>query len=385
MEHQEDDPANLLLAAGKYPGVPIREVAAQIKARQKAKNKIPSWYQDSAIIFPPALSMEQCSSESTAKLKSEWLKGDKLVDLTGGAGVDTYFLSRRFNQTCYVEKNPALSLLAKHNFARLQAAHIQVHTADALDFLKRNKHPVDWIYIDPARRNEANTKVFRLSDCQPDVTKIQETLFQHTDNVLVKTSPMLDIKMAVKELGQVRKIYVVAVKNEVKEVLYALCRGHESSPDIEALNVLSSGEKDSFSFNSNGESAARMSLDYPQEYLYEPNAAILKAGGFRIIGEYFNLSKLHQHSHLFTSNDYVENFPGRKFKILAVCKYDKKEIQAQIADRKANITTRNFPYSVDVIRKKTRLKPGGDTYVFATTNMDRRLILLVCNKISPVN
>ena len=381
LEHQEEDPADLILAGAKYPGVPIREVAAQIKARQKAKNKIPSWCQVENIIFPSALSMEQCSSESTARLKSEWVEGDKLIDLTGGAGVDTYFLSQRFNHTFYIEKNPELGLLAKHNFFRLQADHIQVKVADALDFLNGDLPRVDWIYVDPARRNDSNAKVFRLSDCQPDIIKIQEILFRHTDNILVKTSPMLDIKMAVRELQYVKKIYVVAVRNEVKEVLYALRKGYDKQPDIEAVNIINAGEKESFCFNSDDEPTASVSLDYPQNYLYEPNAAILKAGGFKIIGDYFNLPKLHRHSHLFTSSEHVENFPGRKFKILATCKYDKKEIQARIPGRKANITTRNFPFSVDVIRKKTGLKPGGDTYVFATTNRDQKLILLICNKL----
>ena len=380
LEHQDDDPAVLLLAASKYPDVPLREVATQIKARQKAKHKIPSWYRTENIIFPPALSMEQCSSEATARLKSEWLWGDKLIDLTGGAGIDTYFLSKRFNRTYYVEKKTELGLLAKHNFARLQDTNVQINITDALDFLKGDVFPVDWIYIDPARRNDHNAKVFRLSDCQPDVTKISDFLFRRTDNVLIKTSPMLDIKQALKELKNVKRVCVVAIKNEVKEVLYVIRKGFDQSPDIDTINIIKPGDRELFSYRSDNESGAKVTFDYPKSYLYEPNTAILKAGGFKTVGDCFSLSKLHPHSHLYTSDQYVKDFPGRKFKILAISKLNKKEVQAHIPGCKANITTRNFPFPVDVVRKKTGLKPGGDYYVFATTNTDQKLVLLVCVK-----
>lgn len=380
LEHQDDDPATLLLSASKYPDVPLREVAAQIKARQKAKNKIPSWYQSENIIFPPALAMEQCSSEATARLKSEWLQGDKLIDLTGGAGIDTYFLSRRFNRTYYVEKETELGLLAKHNFARLQAPRIHVTIMDALDFLKGDSMPVDWIYIDPARRDDHHARVFRLSDCQPDVTLIQDSLFRRADNILIKTSPMLDIKQALKELRNVEKVYVVAVRNEVKEVLYAIQKGFEHTPHIHTINLKNYEDREIFSYPSDAESTATVIFDYPKGYLYEPNAAILKAGGFKIIGACFGLLKLHPHSHLYTSDRHLKDFPGRKFKIQAISRLNKKEVLAHIPEGKAHITARNFPYSVDMIRKKTGLTPGGDHYVFATTNMDHKLVLLICVK-----
>lgn len=380
MEHQDDDPVTLLLAASKYPDIPVAAVAAQIKARQKAKHKIPSWYANKNVIFPTGISMEQCSSEATAKLKSEWLHGDKLIDLTGGAGVDTYFLSRRFKHTHYVEEKTALGLLAKYNFEQLHARNIRVNISDALDFLNENVFPVDWIYLDPARRDDRNVRTFMLSDCQPDVTKIQDVLFRHTDNMLIKTSPMLDIKLALSELKNVKNIYVVAVKNEVKEVLYAICKGFSQNPGIHTINITHSDNRESFSYDSHEASVAKSAFSYPKIYLYEPNAAVLKAGGFKLIGEYFNLSKLHPNSHLYTSDEKLKDFPGRKFTILAKTKLNKKEVLAQIPEGRANITTRNFPLSAEMVRKKTGLKPGGDHYVFATTTMDDKLVLLICKK-----
>lgn len=380
LEHQDDDPADLLLAASKYPDVPLREVAAQIKARQKAKYKIPSWYHTKEIIFPSTLSMEQCSSETTARLKSELLSGDRLIDLTGGAGVDTYFLSQHFTQTFYVERQPELGSLAKHNFTRLQAGHIQVNITEALDFLNSDLFPVDWIYIDPVRRDDHNARLFRLSDCQPDVTKMLDILFLRTNNILIKASPMLDIKQALKELKYVKKIYVVAVKNEVKEVLYVIQKGFDQTPEINTINIIKPQERQFFSFNSHSEAQAQVTFDYPKSYLYEPNAAILKAGGFKIVGDYFNVSKLHPHSHLYTSDQYCEKFPGRRFKILALSKLNKKEVLSHVPEGKANITTRNFPYTVPAIRKKTGLKPGGDRFVLATTDKDLKLVLLICAK-----
>lgn len=358
----------------------MREVAVQIKARQKAKSKIPSWYKAKNIVFPSTLAMEQCSSEATARLKSEWIHGDKLIDLTGGAGVDTFFLARRFNQTFYVERQSGLASLAKHNFARLQAGNIQVNVTEALDFLNRDAFPVDWIYIDPARRDGQNARVFRLSDCQPDITKIQDILFSRADNILIKASPMLDIKNALEEIKNVKRVYTVAVKNEVKEVLYEIQKGFDQSPEMATINITNHG-RELFNYNLDVESTATVDFDYPQSHLYEPNAAILKAGGFKTICSYFNLSKLHPNSHLYTSGKYLENFPGRKFKILAKSKLNKKGVLSIIPGGKANITTRNFPFSVDTVRKKTGLTSGGEHYVFATTDKDNKLVLLICTKL----
>ena len=380
LEHQKDDPAVLLLAASKYPDIPVAAAAAQIKARQKAKHKIPSWHACNDVIFPTGIAMEQCSSEATAKLKSEWLGGDKLVDLTGGAGVDTYFLSRRFKHTCYVEEKKVLGQLAEYNFRQLHAPNIQVNISDAHFFLTEKAFTADWIYLDPARRDDHNARVFLLSDCQPDVTKMRDILFRHTDNILLKTSPMLDIKLALSELKNVKDIYVVAVKNDVKEVLYAINKGFSQNPGIHTINLTNSGNRESFSYDSHEASVAKSVFSYPKIYLYEPNAAVLKAGGFKLIGQYFNLSKLHPNSHLYTSDEKLKDFPGRKFTILSTTKLNKKEALAQIPGGRANITIRNFPLSAEMVRKKTGLKPGGDYYVFATTTMDDKLVLLICKK-----
>ena len=385
LKHQDEDPGSLLLAASKYPDVPLREVAIQIKARQKAKRKIPSWYQNENIIFPPTVSMEQCSSEATAILKSEWLFGNKLVDLTGGTGIDTYFLSKKFNQTHYVDKSKELGLLAEHNFALLGASNIQVNIMDAVDFLKSDIFPVDWIYIDPARRDVHNTKVFSLSDCQPDIIQLQSTLLCLSDNILIKTSPMLDIKQALNLLTNVKNVYVIAVGNEVKEVLYEVRKGHQANPRLETINLKNTDKREVFNFQFDQEHSAIGNFDYPKSYLYEPNAAILKAGAFKTVGNSFGLFKLHPHSHLYTSDKYLKDFPGRKFKVQAISRLNKKEIKSYISEGRAHVTIRNFPFSVDMVRKKTGLNPGGDHYVFATTNMDQKLVLLICHKINDMS
>lgn len=384
LEHQDDDPVKLLLSASRYPDIPMKAVAGQIKARQKAKKKLPTWHNNTNIIFPSTLAMEQCSSEATAGLKSTWVRGEILMDLTGGTGIDTYFLSKKFKETLFIEQDARLCELAKHNFQQFDDCNIRIINRDAAKYINDTAIKAikaDCVYIDPARRDQQNIKLFKLSDCQPDVTQLLEKLFGLTNTILIKTSPLLDIRAAVAALKAVCQVNIVAVNNDVKEVVYLLQKGYMGDYDIRTFNLLGSPQKQVFSFASREESIAELSFSIPLSYLYEPNNAVLKSGGFKIVGKRFSLLKLHPNSHLYTSENIISDFPGRRFIIDAICKLNKKEIKSKIPEGKANITTRNFPLPVDKIYQKLKLKPGGKHYLFATTDLDGNHIVVVCSKI----
>ncbi|MDN5203309.1 RsmD family RNA methyltransferase [Fulvivirgaceae bacterium BMA10] len=380
-EHEYDDPVALALQGHKFLGIPIKEAIQQIKSRQTARIKLPEWHSKPGIIFPPTLSMEQCSSELTAKFKSALVSGETLVDLTGGTGIDTFYMGQSFKRALFVERDPALCKIADHNFSILGADHIKVLSKHAAQFLQEDSPQVDWIYIDPARRDDHHGKVFKLSDCVPDVLELKEIFFKHSDNVLIKTSPMLDIKQAISQLEYVKKVFVVSVKNDCKEVLYMLKKNATSEPEIVTVNLLGEQRKQQFSFYRAAESGFQIALSAPLSFIYEPNASILKARGFNAIADAFQVNKLNINSHLYTSQKLIEDFPGRIFKCTHITRLDKKEIIKFIPEKKANVTTRNFPYSVKEIRKKTGLKDGGNTYLFATKGPDEKPVILVCEKV----
>ncbi len=381
LAHENDDIFELALNEKRYPGIPIKAVVQQIKARQKARTKLATWHQTDGIIFPPSLSMEQCSSELTAKYKAEIVGGGTLIDLTGGAGVDSYYFSKAFKNIHYVEKEANLCELAKHNFGKLGAKNIEVHHKTATDFLMGNMSKANCVYLDPARRGDYNSKIFRLEDSQPSIVELKEQIFEVTDKILLKTAPMLDIQEALTQLKNVSKVYVVAVKNDCKEVLYLLEKDFSGEAEITTVNLKTQEIKETFRFYKKDELIAKITLGMPNGYIYEPNAAILKAGAYRSIAKIFRLEKLHANSHLYTSSEHVEDFPGRIFICENTSRYDKKTLLKLLPNKKANITVRNFPQTVQQIRKKTGIKPGGDTYLFATTGMDEKPLVLVCRKV----
>lgn len=378
-EHALDDPHQLALNARRYPDLPIPAIAEQLQARQKARHKLPEWYATEGLIFPPALSMEQGSSEATARYKSSLLRGQRLVDLTGGAGVDTYYLSQSFAQTEYVEQDESLATLARHNFSVLGASSIRVHAVSAEAFLNSLSEPVDAIYLDPARRDAHSRKVFQLADSTPDVLELQDKLLAKVATVLLKTAPLLDIQATVQMLKNVSQVHVVAVRNEVKEVLHRLERGCTGESEITAVNLQSSSEE-AFSFLRSEEAQAKVTYTDPLTYLYEPHAALMKAGAFKLIAQRFGLDKLHPNTHLYTSNQLVPHFPGRAFRCRAVVPYQKKAIRKLLSEAQANITTRNFPDAVATVRKKLGLNDGGDVYLFAVRLANEQLRIIITEK-----
>lgn len=378
--HSRDDVRLLALQAPRYPGVDMPAAIVQIAGRQAAANKIPSWQSIEELWYPRHLSMEQCSSEMTAQYKSTLADGETLTDLTGGFGIDCTFMASRFRKVSYVERQEELCEIAKHNFPLLGLKHIMVYNEDGVAHLQKME-PVDCIFIDPARRNEHGGKTIAISDCEPDVEELEELLLSKGKQIIIKLSPMLDLTLALKSMKHVREVHVISVNNECKELLLII--GNEPSQliPIHCIN-LTPKEKQTFTFTREEELTSECL--YTKElgkYLYEPNASILKAGAFRSIASRYEVKKLHPNSHLYTSDLWIENFPGRSFLITGQCSFNKKEIKETIGElKKANITVRNFPATVAEIRKRTKLSDGGEVYLFATTLSNEQKVFIRCSK-----
>jgi hypothetical protein len=380
-QHREDDPRQMALSGKKYPGLPMAELASQVQALQKIRHKIPSWYRP-GMYFPFPLSVEQASSEATAKFKAGLFEVDKMADLTGGMGVDAGFFAQKAQSLTYVEQNAALLEATRHNFQTLGIAGVDWYQGTAESFLATHPGGLDLIYLDPARRHDAKGKVFQLADCTPDVLQLKTLLFQKARRVLLKTAPLLDLKEAARQLGQVAGIRVVAAQGECREVLYLLephTPSWENVP-IQAVH-LQEGGMAIFTFHWQEEQEAMAILSPPLQYLYEPNPAILKAGAFKSFGLRYGLGKLHTHTHLYTSAQLVEHVPARCFVVDQVCRYDRKAVQAAVPDGRANITCRNFPDTPDQVRKKLGLKDGGEVYLFAATVMEQQKVIVVGRKV----
>ena len=376
-DYLKTDITKLILKGSPFEGVLAQELANQIIAKQKSEHKLPTWFQEDNIYYPAKISIEQTSSEITAKYKSEILSGHSIIDITGGFGVDCFYFSKHFKEITHCEINEALSTIVKHNYQQLKVKNITTFSGDGIELLKKTKDKFDCIYIDPSRRNDQKGKVFLLKDCLPNVPENLDFMFSKSNQILIKNSPILDITSAINELKFVKEIHIIAVNNEVKELLFLLEKDFEESIQIKTINI---GKKDFQSFEFIYQENVSSEYSKPLSYLYEPNAVILKSGGFHQISHQLNVSKLHQHSHLYTSKELI-NFPGRVFKIEKVIPYNKKKIKNYLAENKANITIRNFPKSVAQIRKETKIKDGGSTFLFFTTLTNNELVVLICYKL----
>lgn len=372
------DISTLVLSNSPFEGISSKELAQQIQGKRKAKRKLPTWYAKNKIYYPPTLNLEQTSSEVTALYKSKLVSGASLIDLTGGFGIDDYFFAKRITTVIHCELNASLSEIASHNFEVLEQKNIQTLIGDGLDILK-NYNTLDWIYIDPSRRHDSKGKVFLLEDCLPDVPSNLDVFFRKSKNVLLKTSPLLDIQMGSKALQNIKEIHVVAVENEVKELIWILDKTYTGDIKIVTANIQKMVHQE-FSFFLKDEAGQSANMGLPMAYLYEPNAAILKSGGFQSIAIAYELTKLHVNSHLYTS-DHKIDFPGRRFEILAVYPYQKK-VLSKTGIIKANITIRNFQESVATLRKKLKIKDGGDDYLFFTTDYNNKKVVIHCKKLS---
>ena len=451
--HQDDDVRKLAFLGNKNSEVDMPFALDQIRGRQMARIKLPRWVCIDGIIYPPHISMEQCSSEQTAlykaelaarllgnsslsslrgeivpqgdnskicefatkstvdsefaqnegtcgkqqiltktgdcvnKAKSDACSGDSVaeiefVDLTGGFGVDFSYMAARLGaKSMYVERQKHLCEAAKENFERLGLKHVVVKNGDGVEVLHAipNHSGLRVIYIDPARRDDAGNKVVSLQDCTPDVTLLQDEMLEKADFVIIKLSPMLDWHRAVSELKCVREVHIVSTGNECKELLLVLsAQSKETSLEVYCVN-----DNQVVHYDIEDTSAANVAGDVSSmEYLYEPNASLMKAGSFGVLSSRYGMKMLAQNSHLFVCDKLVKNFPGRSFRIKAVSSFNKKELKRQLSGiTKANIATRNFPLSVAELRKRLKLKDGGDTYIFASTLSDEIHVLLICGKL----
>ena len=426
-QHQDDDVRQLAFLGSKYPEVDMPFALDQIRGRKMARVKLPRWASLEGIIYPPHISMEQCSSESTALYKAELaarllglpasssgieMKAEneiEFVDLTGGFGVDFSYIAARLGvKSMYVERQAHLCEAAKENFGRLGLKNAIVKNGDGIEVLHsflpkkddaastddslgitydqplsllKTNLGLKIIFIDPARRDDAGNKVVSLKDCTPDVTVLQEEMLLKADYVIIKLSPMLDWHRAISELSHVREVHIISVNNECKELLLVLsARNMGENLRIYCINDAQSFVCDESDMESSQVKIAPSTLEEMQ-YLYEPNASLMKAGCFGVLSGRYDARMLSKNSHLFVSQAPIEAFPGRSFRIIAVSSFNKKELKRHLSGiTKANIATRNFPLSVAELRKRLKLKDGGETYIFATTLSDESHVLVITEK-----
>lgn len=446
-QHQDEDVRQLAFLGNKYPEVDMPFTLDQIRGRQMARIKLPRWASIDGIIYPPHISMEQCSSEQTALYKAElaarlqksqnseicdfatkdavapkFAKNEEgckkqqiltqseanvnkpeFADLTGGFGVDFSYIAARLGvRSMYVERQPHLCETAKENFERLGLKNVFIMNGDGVELLhslgSSNVLPLSMsnaqslssletssrlqlIFIDPARRDDAGNKVVSLQDCTPDVTLLQDEMLEKADYVIIKLSPMLDWHRAVSELKCVREVHIVSMGNECKELLLVLsAKKWSGSLRVFCVNDDQKFVCDDQSMASSVVKIAPSNLD-GVHYLYEPNASLMKAGCFGVLAERYEIKMLSKNSHLFVSSESIEDFPGRTFRILAISSFNKKELKRHLSGiTKANVATRNFPLSVAELRKRLKLKDGGDIYIFATTLSDDSHVLVITKK-----
>ena len=435
-QHQDDDVRQLAFLASKYPEVDMPFALDQIRGRKMARVKLPRWASLEGIIYPPHISMEQCSSESTALYKAElaarllalpvsssFSEEIGFVDLTGGFGVDFSYIAARLGvKSMYVERQVHLCEAAKENFERLGLKNAIVKNGDGIEVLHsflpkkddaastddslgitydqplsllKTKLGLKLIFIDPARRDDAGNKVVSLKDCTPDVTVLQEEMLSKADYVIIKLSPMLDWHRAISELSHVREVHIISVNNECKELLLVLSARnmgdmeassadgevkHAGNLRIYCVNDAQSFVCDELDMESSPVKIAPSTLE-EMLYLYESNASLMKAGCFGVLSRRYDARMLSKNSHLFVSQAPIEAFPGRSFRIIAVSSFNKKELKRHLSGiTKANIATRNFPLSVAELRKRLKLKDGGETYIFATTLSNESHVLVITEK-----
>ena len=377
--HLNADPMALLLKKSPFPAVSQKELVSQIIAKKKSENKLPTWFATQGIYYPPKLNLAQTSSERTAAYKAALVKGTTLADITGGFGVDAHAFAQTFQKVYHLEKQVDLSAMAEHNFKVLGEDNIQTIATDGLEWLQTYQEVLDCIYVDPSRRDESKNKVFLLEDCQPNVVQAMDLLLKKSDIILVKTGPLLDISAGLHQLPHVAELHIVAVDNEVKELLWLIKKGFAGDCNVHTRNFQRSGMQ-RFDFPYNELATAPAAYSEPLTYLYEPNAAIMKSGAFQRVGAAFGVQKLHPNTHLYTAETLL-GFPGRRFEVKEVLPYKKSALKS-LNLQKAHITRRNFRLSVAQLRQQSRIKEGGDDYLFFTTGPRGQALVVHVRKAS---
>lgn len=365
LDHAQDDPALLLL---KYQGkvdFDLKEAAQQISARQKASKKLPEWTDNPNLIFPASISLEQSSSQQTAAFKAKNAKGNRMIDLTGGFGVDAFYLSQGFEKAVYCERNPELAQVAAHNLKILAPGKFEIHAGNGLQYLQKTKADFDLIYADPARRGSGNQKLYKLEDCEPNVVEHWNLMKNKASQILLKVSPMLDITQALRELPEIQKVSIISVKNEVKELLLHWSASEEKTEmQIESIDL--GREMASFIFSPREEASSQLQIGEVDRFLFEPLAGILKAGAFKVFASRYGLQKLDTNSHLYTSDNLPEAIAARVFEVIQEVGPTKKMIKAIFPSGKVNVLTRNYAMGAEALKKKLGLKDGGSDFLIGT-------------------
>ncbi len=361
VENIHEDPKKIALAKSPFEKVSSSELATQIESRQKAKKKLPLWFETDSIYYPPTISIEQASSETTALYKSKLIpENETVIDLTGGFGIDTFYFSLRAKSVVHCEINPLLSQIAAYNAKQMGRNNIHFINENGIEYIIRNSSFYHTVFIDPSRR--VNTrKVFKLDDCEPNIIEYQDELLKKSQQIIIKTSPLLDISLSISQLKHVKEIYIISLKNDCKELLFILEKDFNGAPAIHAT-ILNEGKDTSFSFLETEEKESIFQIGEPQQYLYDPDVAILKAGCFKLIAQRYLLDKLNTNTHLYTSNTRIDSFPGRVFKVKKTLEY--KEFKKTKTKLAANVISKNFPLNVESLRKKHRIEENSTNFIF---------------------
>lgn len=361
---EQEDFKSIGLKKSLFDGISSAEIAQQLKGIQVAKHKFPTLYSTKNIYFPPSINLEQASSEAAANYKSSLVKGKTLIDLTAGFGIDTMAFAKNFEKVYHIEQNPELSEIVQHN-AQILAPNLETYTGTFQSFFETNSESkFDVIYLDPARRNSSGRK-FILEDLEPNILEWMPTFFEKSNKIIIKLSPLLDITSTLQQIDSISEIHIVALKNEVKDFLLIIDKNCSTkNPLIKAINLESNQPE--FSFNFEDEYNSNANFGTVQQYIYEPNVAILKTGAFKLLSEKFNLHKLHQNTHLYTSNELLNEFPGKIYSVEKHINHPKKEI----IKSKANLLVKNYNQAIDVVKKKFKITDGGETTLIFTQSID---------------
>lgn len=399
-QYANDDVRALALMGKRFPKVDLPYALDQIRGRQLARTKLPTWANTEGIVYPPHLNMEQCSSEPTALYKQDIVRrllrklptenNSTLIDLTGGLGVDFSYMSMLFNNALYVERNKQLYDIALQNFECLKLNNITTENKDSIDVLHRLSS-VSIFFLDPARRNSNGEKVVSMADCEPNVLELCDEMVKKSCFTIIKLSPMLDWHSVAAQLKHVIEVHIVSVKNECKELLVVLGNHKKEEKDgkEQTIKIFCANDNDVFYYDENINYSQKCTLQQPiidkntlqTSYLYEPNASIMKAGCFAQLSETYHVAAISNNSHLFVSPVLLSKFPGRKFRITHICTLNKKEIRRALTNiTQANIAVRNFPMGVEDLKKRLKLHDGGTNYIFATTYGEKEHVLIFSKK-----
>lgn len=384
--HRDDDCSRLRLKHFDNSDFDTKFAITQIEARRKTRNKLPVANSYPGFLYPSIIAAEQSTSEDVAVFKRSLFAGrySSVCDLTGGLGIDTAYFSDVVETVFYIERFSDYCEVATHNFLVLGKHNVKVINADCREFINKTDRHFDAFYIDPARRGVCNSRLFSFADCEPDVLSMLPLLHEHSSEIWIKASPMLDISLAVNELKNVADVYVISVRNECKELLFHIVDGYSSEAVIHCVDIRSDRtEEFDFSISEERDIARVDYADTPLSYLYEPSASILKGGAFKLVAQRYGISKLHVNSHLYTGDTVVCDFPGRKFAVKKIFPFKNNLLKCfSLEYPMANIAVRNFPLSAEALKKRLKVKDGGDIYLFATKCNDGGNILVACSKIN---